>query len=113
MRGLFGVWIPAPDGEKHNDERKKRVKQALARQPVDRIPLGFYAIDFDTVERVLGHETYLRAKAKTRIAPWEGRRDEVVQSWIEDSIALYRKLDLLDIVNLAAEACGIVPPPRL
>jgi hypothetical protein len=89
---------------------KERVKQSLVRQPVDRIPLGFYAIDFDTVERVLGHETYLRAKAKTRIALWEGRRDEVVQSWIEDTIALYRKLDLLDIVNLAAEACGIVPP---
>jgi hypothetical protein len=89
---------------------KERVRQALARQPVDRIPLGFYAIDFDTAERVLGHETYLRAKAKTQIAFWQGRRDEVVQSWIEDTIALYRKLDLLDIVNLAAEACGIVPP---
>ncbi len=89
---------------------KERVQHALARQPVDRIPLGFYAIDFDTVERLLGHETYLRAKAKTQIALWEGRRDEVVQSWIEDTIALYRKLDVLAIVNLAADACGIVPP---
>ena len=89
---------------------KERVRHALERQPVDRVPLGFYAIDFDTVERVLGHETYLRAKAKTQIALWEGRRDEVVQSWIEDSLALYRKLDLLDIVNLAADACGVVPP---
>jgi hypothetical protein len=62
------------------------------------------------VERVLGHETYLRAKAKTQIALWEGRRDEVVQSWIEDTVALFHKLDVLAIVNLAADACGLVPP---
>jgi hypothetical protein len=89
---------------------KECLQQVLARQPADRVPLGFYAIDFDTVERVLGHETYLRAKAKTQIALWEGRRDEVVQSWIEDTIALFRRLDVLDIVNLAADACGLVPP---
>lgn len=89
---------------------KERIKQALARQSVDRVPLGFYAIDYDTVERLLGHDTYLRAKARSQIAFWEGRRDEVVQSWIEDTIALFRKLDVLDIVNLAADACGVVPP---
>lgn len=89
---------------------KERIQNALARQPVDRVPLGFYAIDFDTVERVLGHETYLRSKAKTQIALWEGRRAEVVQSWIEDTVALFRKLDVLDVVNLAAEASGLVPP---
>ena len=92
---------------------KTRIRCVLTDKPVDRIPIGFYAIDFDTVERLLGHETYLRAKAKSRIAFWEGRRDEVVQSWIEDTIQLYRKLDILDIINLSADACGIVPPKRL
>jgi hypothetical protein len=89
---------------------KERVQRTLARQAVDRIPIGFFCIDFDTVEKLLGHETYLRAKAKSQIAFWEGRRDEVVQSWKEDLIALYRKLDFIDIINVAAMASSIVPP---
>jgi hypothetical protein len=89
---------------------KERVQRTLQRKPIDRIPIGFFAIDFDTVERLVGHETYLRAKARSQIAFWEGRRAEVVQSWIEDTIALYRKLDFLDIVNLAAMASGVAPP---
>lgn len=89
---------------------KERVQRTLERKPVDRIPIGFFAIDFDTVEKILGHETYLRAKAKSQIAFWEGRRDEVVQSWIEDTIALYRKLDFIDIINVSAMASSLVPP---
>lgn len=89
---------------------KERVQAVLRGEETDAIPYGEYAIDSDTVERVLGHETYLRAKAKTQIALWEGRRDEVVQSLKEDIIALYEKLDCLDIVNLMSEACGLVPP---
>ncbi|MDF1514668.1 MAG: hypothetical protein P1S60_12745 [Anaerolineae bacterium] len=89
---------------------KQRIKAVLARQPVDRIPIGFFAIDFDTVEKILGHETYLRAKARTQIAFWEGRRDEVVQSWIEDTIALYRELDFVDIINVGAMASAVAPP---
>ncbi len=88
---------------------KERVQRTLARQAVDRIPIGFFAIDFDTVEKILGHETYLRAKAKSQIAFWEGRRDEVVQSWKEDLIALYRKLDFVDIINVAAMASSTAP----
>jgi len=89
---------------------KERIKAVLAREPVDRIPIGFFAIDFDTVEKILGHETYLRAKAKTQIAFWEGRRSEVVQSWQEDTIDLYRKLDFIDIINVSAMASGVAPP---
>jgi len=89
---------------------KERVQRTLARQAVDRIPIGFFAIDFDTVEKILGHETYLRAKAKSQIAFWQGRRDEVVQSWKEDLIALYRKLDFIDIINVSAMASSLVPP---
>ncbi len=89
---------------------KQRVKRALAHEAVDRVPIGFFAIDFDTVEKLLGHETYLRAKAKSQIAFWEGRRDEVVQSWKEDTIELYRKLDFVDIINVGAMASSIAPP---
>ena len=62
---------------------KERVKRALRREHLDRVPIGFFAIDFDTVERLLGHETYLRAKAKSQIAFWEGRRDEVVHELVD------------------------------
>jgi uroporphyrinogen-III decarboxylase len=89
---------------------KERVRRALHHQPVDRVPIGFFAIDYDTVERLLGHETYLRAKAKSQIAFWEGRRDAVVQSWMEDTIELYRKLDFVDIINVGAMASSVAPP---
>lgn len=68
-------------------DSKTRVKTALNHEVPDKIPFGEFAIDFDTVEKILGHETYVRAKAKSQIAFWEGRRDEVVQSWKEDGVA--------------------------
>jgi len=89
---------------------KERVLLALEHKIPDKVPWGEYAIDYDTVERILGHETYLRAKAKSMIAFWEGRRDEVAQSWKEDLIELYQKLDFMDIVNLAAMCTAILPP---
>jgi hypothetical protein len=89
---------------------KERARTALTGGMPDRVPLGDFAIDYDTAERVLGHETYVRAKAKCQIAYWEGRRDEVVQSLIEDTIELYKKLDAYDIINLCAMTLGLVPP---
>ncbi|MCD6519244.1 MAG: hypothetical protein J7M05_04905 [Anaerolineae bacterium] len=89
---------------------KERARTAMLRGIPDKVPLGDFAIDYDTVERILGHETYVRAKAKCQIAYWEGRRDEVVQSLVEDTIALYRKLDIYDIINLCAMTLGLVPP---
>ena len=77
---------------------KKRVDSVFAGQIPDRPVIGFFAIDSDTAGRILGRETYWRAKAKSQIGFWEGRRDEVVQSWIEDGIELYKKLDFVDIV---------------
>ncbi len=89
---------------------KERVKRTINMKTPDQIPYGEFSIDFDTVEKILGHETYLRAKAKSQIAFWEGRRDEVVQSWKEDTVQLFGKLDCIDIVNLSAMASSIVPP---
>ena len=95
---------------------KERVAAALAGHIPDRVPYGEFAVDFDTVERVLGRETYLRAKAKSQIAFWEGRDDEVAASWLEDHIELHRKLPL-DIVTFPMAtwempAPGDDPPPR-
>ncbi|MFC1677051.1 uroporphyrinogen decarboxylase family protein [Planctomycetota bacterium] len=89
---------------------KERAKIAFSRGLPDRPALGFFAIDSDTAGKVLGRETYWRAKAKSQIAFWEGRRDEVVQSWIEDGIELYKKLDIIDIIPVCCDAAGMCPP---
>ena len=97
---------------------KQRVLATLNGDLPDRVPIGEFAIDFDTVERVLGHETYLRAKAKSQIAFWEGRHAEVAASYLEDHIALHEKLDL-DIVTFPAATYRIptetddAPPRRV
>lgn len=89
---------------------RERALIAMRRGIPDQVPLGDFSIDFDTAEHILGHPTYHRAKARCQIAYWEGRRDEVVEGLIEDTIALYRKLDVYDIVNLASMTLGLVPP---
>jgi hypothetical protein len=88
---------------------KERVTAALEGRIPDRVPYAEFAVDFDTVERLLGHETFLRAKAKSQIAFWEGRHDEVAQSWLEDHIAVQKKLPL-DIVTFPM-ATWEMPPP--
>ena len=87
---------------------KERVAAALEGRIPDRVPYAEFAVDFDTVERVLGHETFLRAKAKSQIAFWEGRHDEVAQSWLEDHIALHKKLPL-DIVTFPQATWELAP----
>jgi len=89
---------------------RERVLAALEHRPVDRLPLGFFAVDHDTVSRVLGRETFLRHKAKSQIAMWEGRRAEVAQSWREDTIEFYRRMDLIDIIPASAMASSVLPP---
>lgn len=89
---------------------KKRVENIFNGEMPDRPAVGFFAIDSDTAQAVLGRETYWRAKAKCQIAFWEGRRDEVVQSWIEDGIELYEKLDFIDIIPVCCEGAGLCPP---
>jgi uroporphyrinogen-III decarboxylase len=88
---------------------KERVTAALEGRIPDRVPYAEFAVDFDTVERLLGHETFLRAKAKSQIAFWEGRHDEVAQSWLEDHIAIQKMLPL-DIVTFPM-ATWEMPPP--
>ena len=87
---------------------KERVQAAIAREPVDRVPLGFYAVDYDIVERVIGRKTLVRNKIETQIAIWEGRRDELAESYKVDSVEFYRKIDCADII-LPKEA-PLLPP---
>ncbi len=93
------------------NDYKKRLLNAFYRDSEQQLaPLGFFAIDSDTAGRVLGRETYWRAKAKCQLAFWDGRRDEVVESWIKDAIELYEKLDVIDIIPVACHMAGVCPP---
>ena len=88
---------------------KQRIQTILEHSVPDRPGLGFFAIDSDIAGKVLGRDTYWRNKAASQVAFWEGRRDEVVQSWKEDGIELYKKLDIIDIVPVCCGAAGLCP----
>ncbi|MBT6148399.1 MAG: hypothetical protein HN712_25185 [Gemmatimonadetes bacterium] len=87
---------------------RERVTAAIARQSVDRVPMGFYAIDCDTAGQVLGRETFVRNKIESQIAIWEGRRAELVEGLKADVVELYRKLDCADI--LLPKEAQLLPP---
>ena len=87
---------------------KKRVQAAIARRPVDREPMGFYAVDHDTVSRVLGRPTFVRNKIEVQIALWEGRRDELAEGLKTDTVEFYRKIDCADI--LLPKEAQLLPP---
>ena len=87
---------------------KERVIAAIERKPVDRVPLGFYAVDYDTVEKVLGRKTYVRNKIEIQIALWAGRRDEVAESLKKDTVDFYNKIDLADL--LLPKEAQLLPP---
>jgi uroporphyrinogen decarboxylase len=77
---------------------KERVITTLQGGIPDQVPIGEFAVDYDAVEKIIGHETYFRAKAKSQIAFWDGRHDEVAESYLKDHIELHERLEL-DIVN--------------
>lgn len=87
---------------------KERATRAIARESVDRVPLGFYAVDHDTVERVIGRPTYVRNKIEIQKALWDGRRAEVAEGLKKDSVEFYRKIDCADVI-LPKEAM-LLPP---
>ena len=86
----------------------ERVTNAIDRKPVDRIPLGFYAVDHDIVEKVLGRPSIIRNKVEIQIKLWYGDRDEVAERLKTDAVEFYRKMDCADII-IAKEA-QILPP---
>lgn len=87
---------------------QERVRAAIRREHPDKVPLGFYVVDYDIIERVIGRPTYVRNKVKSQIAFWKGRRDEVVESYKRDTNEFYRKIDLADIVCF--KEAPLVPP---
>lgn len=97
---------------------KERARAAIAKEPVDKIPLGLYVIDHDVISKIIGRPTLVRNKPGMQVAFWEGRRDEVVESMKADVIELYEKLDCVDVLTFK-EAQRVPPkgykpekPPR-
>ena len=87
---------------------KERVRAAIAGESVDRTPLGFYVVDCDTVEKVIGRKTYVRNKIEMQIALWEGRRDEVAESVKKDTVEFFRKIDCVDLLTF--KEAPVLPP---
>ena len=67
---------------------KDRVIAALEHREPDRVPVGEIGADYEITERALGRRTYYRSKWREYKALWEGKREEIVQSYISDIIDL-------------------------
>jgi len=87
---------------------KECVRRTIDLEPPPYVPLGFYVVDHDTIENVIGRETYVRNKIKIRLAYWDGRRDEVVESFKRDTVEFFQKIDCCDIITF--KEAPIVPP---
>ncbi|MCD6408204.1 hypothetical protein J7L87_04050 [bacterium] len=72
---------------------KERVSKTLKFIEPDRVPAGEWGIDHHITEKVIGRKTYWRNRKEQTLALWDGRRDEVVDSWKEDLVELILKLD--------------------
>jgi len=86
----------------------ERVKKTLAGEETDRVPLGFYVVDCDTIEKVISRPTYVRNKIKSALALADGKRDEVAESYKKDTVEFFRKIELCDIITVKESA--LLPP---
>ena len=77
---------------------KERVIAALEHREPDRIPWGEHSIDFNVFEMFLGRPSLMHAKFRETQAYWEGRRDEVVNSYKRDTVDLVKMLEMPSIV---------------
>jgi uroporphyrinogen decarboxylase len=66
---------------------------ALNHKEPDRVPVGEQASDYEMTERVLGRQTYYRSKWREYNAEWEGRYDDIAQSYKRDISELALKLE--------------------
>jgi hypothetical protein len=90
---------------------RERVIAALEHREPDRVPWGEHSIDYNVYEDILGRPTFVQAKMKETQAYWDGRRDEVVESYKRDRLDLVRALEM-DIVAVGGVAPkGYHPEP--
>jgi uroporphyrinogen decarboxylase len=94
---------------------RERVFAALEHREPDRIPWGEHSIDYNVYEDILGRETFVQAKMKETQAMWDGRRDEVVESYKRDRLDLVRALemDIVFVHKVAGKSDRPVPMEKL
>ncbi|MBN1918639.1 MAG: hypothetical protein JW889_12085 [Verrucomicrobia bacterium] len=90
---------------------RERVVAALEHREPDLIPWGEHFIDYNVYEGILGRDTLVHAKMKETQALWDGRRDEVVESYKRDTIDLVRALDMELICVQSVPPKGYRPEP--
>ena len=73
---------------------KERVLTTLDHREPDRIPWGEHSIDYNVYEDILGRPTLVQAKFRQTQAYWDGRRDEIVESYKRDRVDLIRALEM-------------------
>lgn len=78
---------------------KERIKAALENRQPDLVPWGEHCIDYNIFEMVLGRPSLVHAKFKETRAYWEGRRDEIAESYKRDYVDLAEALDM-DLMTL-------------
>ena len=83
---------------------RERVETTLRHQEPDLVPWGEHSIDYNIYEMVLGRETWVHAKFKETEGLWDGRRDEIVESYKRDII------DLTDALGFDIITVGTNPP---
>ena len=76
---------------------RERVFATLEHREPDRIPWGEHSINYNVYEAVLGRESFVQAQFRETKAYWDGRRDEIVESYKRDKIDLVRALEM-DII---------------
>lgn len=94
---------------------KSRVIAALEHREPDRVPIGETGVDWEITDRALGVETLYRAKWRTNLALWEGRRNDVVESHVRDLVGLARKFDwdLVMVPLMPSQADSYTRPEML
>ena len=72
---------------------RERVIAALHHQESDRVPTGENSVDYELVERILGHPTLYNSRWREMQAVWDGRRDEVVADYGTAHVELVHALE--------------------
>ena len=92
---------------------RDRVIAALNHQEPDRVPTGENAVDFELVERILGHPTLYNSRWRELEALWDGRRDEVVADYGTAHVELVRALEWDYVRVPAVPAAKPYPRPHM
>ena len=72
---------------------RDRVLAALHHQEPDRVPTGENAVDYELVERILGHPTLYNSRWRELTALWAGRRRDIVADYGSAHVELARALE--------------------